>query len=48
MKSDACVNLMPGWAEGCPLNLTFVLLSVDEFEPPITDGSLSSNERRTN
>jgi len=36
---------MPGRTEECALHLTFVLLSVDGFEPPITDGSLSSNER---
>jgi len=35
---------MPGWKEECALHLTFVLLSVDGFEPPITDGSLSSKK----
>jgi len=34
------VIFMPGWTEKCPLHLNFVVLSVDEFEPPITDGSL--------
>jgi len=38
---------MPGWTEECALHLTDVLLSVDRFEPPITEGSLSSNERCT-
>jgi len=38
------LNLMPGWMEECALHLTIVLLSVDGFEPPTTDGSLSSNE----
>jgi len=36
---------MPRWKEQCALHLTVVLLSVDGFEPPTTDGSLSSNER---
>ena len=38
---------MPGWTEECPQHLNFVLLSVDGFETPITDCSLSSKERRT-
>ena len=32
---------MPGRTEECALRLTFVLLSVDGFETPTTDGSLS-------
>jgi hypothetical protein len=32
---------MPGWIEDYLLHFTFVLLSVDGFETPITDGSLS-------
>jgi len=35
---------MPGWKEQCALHPTYVLLSIDGFETPTTDGSWSSNE----